>query len=96
MWKLRGERGTMRIAHIIKVTRISGAERHLLFLVEGLRKRGIDAYLIILVERDGPMDEVAEAAEKRDIPLTRLTIQRDYDLSLLWRLRRALRSIQPD
>ena len=86
----------MRIAHIIKVTRISGAERHLLFLVEGLRKRGIDAHLIILVERDRPMDEMARAAEKRDIPLTRLTIHRDYDLPLLLRLRRALRQIKPD
>ena len=86
----------MRIAHIIKVTRISGAERHLLFLVEGLRKRGFDAHLIILVERDRPMDDMARAAEKRDIPLTRLTIHRDYDLSLLRRLRRALRQIKPD
>ena len=86
----------MRIAHIIKVTRISGAERHLLFLVEGLRKRGIDAHLIILVERERPMDEMARAAEKRDIPLTRLTIHRDYDLPLLLRLRRALRQIKPD
>lgn len=86
----------MRIAHIIKVTRISGAERHLLFLAEGLRKRGIDAYLIILVERDRPMDDMAAAAEKRDIPLTRLTVHRDYDVSLLWRLRRALRQINPD
>ena len=86
----------MRIAHIIKVTRISGAERHLLFLVEGVRKRGFDAHLIILVERDRPMDDMARAAEKRDIPLTRLTIHRDYDLSLLRRLRRALRQIKPD
>lgn len=86
----------MRIAHIIKVTRISGAERHLLFLLEGLRKRGIDAHLIILVERERPMDEMARAAEKRDIPLTRLTIHRDYDLPLLLRLRLALRQIKPD
>lgn len=86
----------MRIAHIIKVTRISGAERHLLLLAEGLRKRGIDAHLIILVERDRPMDDMAAAAEKRDIPLTRLTIHRDYDLSLPWRLQRALRQIKPD
>lgn len=86
----------MRIAHIIKATRISGAERHLLFLVEGLRKRDLDAHLIILVERDRPMDDMAAAAEQRGIPLTRLTIYRDYDLPLLWRLRRALRQIKPD
>lgn len=85
----------MRIAHIIKVTRISGAERHLLFLLEGLRKRGVDARLIILVERDRPMDEMAAAAEERNIPITRLRIYRDNDLTLLWRLRRALREIKP-
>jgi glycosyltransferase involved in cell wall biosynthesis len=85
----------MRIAHIIKVTRISGAERHLLFLLEGLRKRGIDAHLIILVERDRPMDDMVAAAEQRDIPIMRLRIYRDYDLPLLWRLRRALREIGP-
>ena len=86
----------MRIAHIIKVTRISGAERHLLFLLEGLRKRGVDAHLIILVERGQPMDNMVEAAELRGIPVSRLTIRRDYDLLLLWRLRRALRQIKPD
>ena len=86
----------MRIAHIIKVTRISGAERHLLFLLAGLRKRGIDARLIILVESDRPMDEMAAAADARDIPIMRLPIGRDYDLPLLWRLRRALRQIEPD
>ena len=86
----------MRIVHIIKVTRISGAERHLLYLLDGLRKRDIDARLIILVERDGPMDEMMDRAAERDIPITRLPIGRDYDLPLLWRLRRALRKIKPD
>ena len=86
----------MRIAHIIKVTRISGAERHLLFLLEGLRQRGLDAHLIMLVERDRPMDEMAAAAEQRNIPLSRLMIYRDYDLPLLWRLRRTIRQVKPD
>ncbi|MCY3867220.1 MAG: glycosyltransferase family 4 protein [Chloroflexi bacterium] len=86
----------MRIAHIIKVTRISGAERHLLFLLDGLRKRSVDARLVILVERDRPMDEMVAAAAERNIPILRLPIGRDYDLPLLWRLRRALRQIKPD
>ena len=86
----------MRIAHIIKVTRISGAERHLLFLLEGLRSRGVDARLIILVEGGNPMDEMMTAAADRGIPITRLPIGRDFDLTLLWRLRRALRKFKPD
>ena len=44
----------MRIAHIIKATRISGAERHLLFLLDGLRKRGVDARLIMLGRARSP------------------------------------------
>lgn len=86
----------MRIAHVIKVTRISGAERHLLFLLDGLRQRGLDARLIILVERNEPMQEMVAAANARGIPVQSIPIGRDYDLPLLWRLRRALRHIKPD
>ena len=86
----------MRVAHLIKVTRISGAESHLLALLSGLRARDVDARLIILVERDRPMDEMIRQAEARDIPITRLTIRRDYDIRLLWQLRRVLRGMAPD
>ena len=86
----------MRIAHVIKVTRISGAERHLLILLDGLRQRGLDARLIILVERNEPMREMVAAAKARGIPVQSIPIGRDYDLPLLWRLRRALRHIKPD
>lgn len=85
-----------RVAHIIKVTRISGAEGHLLALLEGLRKRGVDARLIILVERDKPMEDMVAEAAERAIPLARLVIRRDTDLALLLRLRGMLREMQPD
>ncbi|MCY4147669.1 MAG: glycosyltransferase family 4 protein [Chloroflexi bacterium] len=86
----------MRVVHIIKVTRISGAERHLLILLRGLRGRGVDARLIMLVEPDKPMKDMAAAAQEHGIPLTRLSIRGDYDARLLWRLRRALRATAPD
>ncbi len=89
-------REPLRIAHIIKVTRISGAEGHLLLLLAGLRERGIDARLIILVEPELPMDDMLEAARERGIPTKRLITRRDYDFPLLLRLRRALREIDPD
>lgn len=85
----------MRIAHIIKVTRISGAEGHLLLLLEGLRSEGIDARLIMLVEPDQPMDDMMLAAQNRGIPIQRLPIRRDNDLTLLFRIRRALRQMKP-
>ena len=86
----------MRVVHIIKVTRISGAERHLLLLLSGLVARGVDARLVILVERAKPMDDMLAEARDRDIPLTRLVIRRDYDLALLWELRALLRQLKPD
>lgn len=85
----------MRVAHIIKVTRISGAEQHLLTLLPGLRRQGIDARLIMLVEPKQPMDDMMAKAQGRGIPTRRLVIGRDYDLSLLWKIRRALRQIKP-
>ena len=90
------DRAPVRVAHIIKVTRISGAEGHLLTLLSGLRASGIDARLIILVERETPMEDMVEAAAQKGIPATRLVIGRDYDLPLLFRLRGALREMGPD
>ncbi len=86
----------MRVAHIIKVTRIGGAERHLLVLLEGLRRAGIDARLIILVEPGQPMDDMMAEAQRGGIPIRRLSIRRDYDLTLLLKIRRELRRIKPD
>lgn len=86
----------MRVAHVIKVTRISGAERHLLVLLSALRQHDVDAHLLILVEDDKPMEDMVSAAKDRGIPLRRLTIHRDYDLTLLFKIRRALREIKPD
>lgn len=86
----------MRVVHITKVTRISGAERHLLLLLAGLLQRGVDASLVILVERDKPMDDMLAEARAREIPISRLVIRRDYDLALLWRLRALLRDKKPD
>ena len=86
----------MRVVHIIKVTRVSGAEGHLLVLLAGLRNRGIDARLIILVEPDKPMEDMVATAADRGIPTSSLIIRRDYDLPLLFKLRNALREMQPD
>jgi len=86
----------MRVTHIIKVTRLSGAESHLLTLLQGLRGRGVDARLIMLVEPGRPMAAMQAAAAARDIPCAALLIRRDADLLLLWRLRRAIRAGQPD
>ncbi len=86
----------MRVVHIIKVTGISGAEKHLLMLLSGLRERGIDAHLILLVEPNNPVDAMVAAAESRQIPVQRVVIHRDYDILLPFRLRNKLRTLKPD
>lgn len=85
----------LRVAHIIKVTTIAGAETHLLMLLAGLRKRQIDAQLILLVEPAKPMDAYVQAAEGRGIPVSRLVITGDLDPTLLPRLRSLLRLMKP-
>ena len=86
----------MRVAHIMKATRVSGAERHLLLLLPALRERGVDARLVLLVEPDTPMDEMLREARDSGIPTQRILINRDMDLALIVRLRRALKAMRPD
>lgn len=83
----------MIVAHIIKVTRLAGAENHLLALIAGLRDHTINVHVILLVEPSQPMDSFVRAAAP--VPVHRLVIQRDLDLTLLPRLRTILRRIKP-
>jgi len=86
----------MRVAHIIKVTQIGGAERHLLILLPQLIKQGLEQHLIMLVEPDNPMDDMVAAAGARGITVHKLTIRRDYDVTVSYQLLRTLRQIKPD
>jgi len=86
----------MRVLHIIKVTRISGAERHLLMLLPALMRAGVDIQLLLLVEPDKPMDDMVALAQTSGIPTQRETIHRDFSPGLIWRLRRIIKAMQPD
>lgn len=86
----------MRVAHLIKVTLLSGAERHLLTLLPALRAQGVESTLIALVEPQKPMDDLAAECEARQIPLRRVVIRRDLDPSLPARLRPILRELRPE
>jgi glycosyltransferase involved in cell wall biosynthesis len=85
----------MVVTHVIKITRVAGAETHLLVLVAGLRARQIDAQIVMLVEPSNPMDDFVCAAQNRAIPIHTLTINGDLDLILLPRLRQLLRRLKP-
>lgn len=86
----------MRVAHIIKATRIAGAERHLVTLLPALRSRGVDVKLFLLVEPDKPVDELVAELDARGVPVERVIIRRHVDPGLIGRLRRVLRDFKPD
>ncbi|MBM3318418.1 MAG: glycosyltransferase [Candidatus Eisenbacteria bacterium] len=85
----------MRVIHLIKATGVAGAERHLLDLLPGLRARGCDARLLVLVERRRPADEFLEEARRRGVPAGREVIGGDVDPLLCARLALRLRRERP-
>ena len=85
----------MSIVHIIKLTGIAGAEKHLLLLTAGLRARGLNTQIIMLVEPDKPVPAFAEAAAAHDVAVHPLVIRADADPTLPMRLRRTLRLLRP-
>lgn len=86
----------MKVIHVIKITSIAGAENHLLRLVAGLRKREIDAQIIMLTESARPMTEFIAEAKRREIPIHRVVIRRAVDLSLIRLLRDRFRELKPE
>lgn len=86
----------MRVAHIIKVVRVAGAEQHLLALLPALRTRGIDAHIILLVEPSNLMESFFCMASERQIPIQRLVINSHLDIGLFKSLRDALLDLKPD
>ncbi|MBE2267149.1 MAG: glycosyltransferase [Anaerolinea sp.] len=86
----------MRVTHIIKATRIAGAERHLLTLLPALVQRGADVSLILIHEPDKPVADFADALTAGGVTVVRVPIPRHIDFTLFGRLRRALRQLKPD
>jgi glycosyltransferase involved in cell wall biosynthesis len=85
-----------RIIHLSKMTGTAGSEGHLLVLLEGLRAAELDARLWILVEPDKPIQDYVDRAQTLGVPVERLSIRRDLDPALWWRLVSRLRAAQPD
>jgi glycosyltransferase involved in cell wall biosynthesis len=86
----------MKVAHLIKATRIGGAERHLLVLLKALRERDIDAHLLLLVEADNLMDNLVAEAKEREIPVQRIVIHSHLDVPVINRIRVRLKQLEPD
>lgn len=86
----------MRVVHIIKATGIAGAERHLLTLLPGLRKLGIDTRLILLHNPSQRLDEYAALMEARGVTVEQIVIRRHVDPGVIRRLRDQIQFEQPD
>lgn len=74
------------VYHLAKMTSIAGLENHLLTLLPGLRARGLDAKLIVLVEPASPMTAYVEEALRRGIPTATMVINTDLDIGLIGRM----------
>jgi len=65
-------------------------------LLPGLRARGLDARLWILVEQDNPVDNIVARAQALDVPVERVRIRGHADLRLWRRLTAQLCEAAPD
>lgn len=86
----------MRVAHIIKMTRIAGAETHLLYLTAGLQAQGVTPTVLMLHEPQLPMQDFVDAAAQQGVQVLPIPIHHDLDPTLFFRLRQALKHLQPD
>jgi glycosyltransferase involved in cell wall biosynthesis len=86
----------MKVLHVIKGLGLAGAERHLIALLAGLRKKGIDARLLLWVSPERQGDDVMAAAEQNGIPVERWTMPTDIAPHFFWKLYRYLKQNPPD
>ncbi|MCB9456029.1 MAG: glycosyltransferase [Anaerolineaceae bacterium] len=86
----------MRVVHVIKVTGIAGAERHLLTLLPALQERGVEVHLVPLTEPDNPVADFVNALQEREVTVHPMVIRHDADIRMAWRLRDLFRQSAPD
>ena len=84
------------VVHVIKLTGVAGAERHLLALAAGQRAAGLDARIWALLEPKRPVPEFSEMCRARAIPLETLPIRGHLDRRLRGALSAKLRAAAPD
>ncbi len=82
----------MKVVHIIKATRIAGAERHLMTLLPALQRRGVEVSLILIHEPNKPVADFVP----QGVTVVRVPIVRHIDFTVIGRLRTAIRQLKPD
>jgi glycosyltransferase involved in cell wall biosynthesis len=83
------------VVHLAKVAGISGAEKHLLSLVPGLRARGWDVRFAMLHENEPGAREFARALAERGVPVEAIRLRADVDPRAFLRLVRSFARTRP-
>jgi glycosyltransferase involved in cell wall biosynthesis len=86
----------VRALHVHRIGGIGGSERHLLELLAGLRRHGIDARFLGLDDTHAAPEPFYEALTERDVPFERLACPRDLAPLLARRVRAAAQRTAPD
>jgi len=86
----------MRVAHISKSTGMAGSERHLLSLLPGLRKRGVETRVLVLEDPRRPANSWCRALEERGEAVERVPIHEHLDAGLVRRIVQRLGACKPD
>lgn len=81
----------MKIVHVESGRRLLGGAQQVIWLLDGLAKRGVDNLLVC-----PPDSAIDKTARQRAIPVENLNCSGDLDLRFAWRLRQLVRRQQPD
>ncbi|MFH1612938.1 MAG: glycosyltransferase family 4 protein [bacterium] len=75
-----------KILHIIKITGISGAEKHLLSLLPELDKKKYDISILFLIEPKDEKNNFLEVFSQNEIKTNAIIIKSDFDLTIIYKL----------
>jgi glycosyltransferase involved in cell wall biosynthesis len=86
----------MRVVHLSKVTGVAGSEGHLLRLLPGLARHGVDVHMIVLEDTRYPVEPFCRALRAQGVEVETLPINHHLDPGLHSRLTRRFCDLQPD
>jgi glycosyltransferase involved in cell wall biosynthesis len=86
----------MRAVHVHRIRGIGGSERHLLTLLPGLARLGLDLHFVGLDDPGWDVEPFYAELGRSGVPVSRLPAPRDLDPRLARSLRRELVRLEPD
>ena len=86
----------MRVAHLMKVTGVAGAEQHLLRLLPALRERGIDAWFVGLDVENTDAGRLYAGFERAGVPVEHVRCTFDVNPLMARDVVGVVRDLRPD